>query len=384
MKNGLIISGAAHILLLLALILGPFSFMPDPSLLPAVTEVTLVSASQLDAATSGTPAPPVTEITPTSAPSAEANDTATPTLDAVPNETVKDVTAAPSAQDSNPDLSALGRLAQPSVAIVAPQPFAPDTAPQISPTIGNGGSGNSPTASLVAPSVPRAAPRIDSFSTPPVPDAARSSDRTQTATTPDQNAANPVDPQTATARPESVSQVQPDAQPDAAPSAAPVRRPANAAANAAAILQKIQADEAAQIQALLEAATADAQASQASPPSSQPATATSQLSSNLSGAQKRAIGSVIGENWNKSIVLGKTNFENLVIRVAVSVAADGTIIGAVEPVEPANPSGDFQVAFDAARRAVLRAGVIPLPAGQYPEGVRLILRFDPVAGIGLN
>ncbi len=385
MKTGVIISGIVHAVVLLVLLIGPFAFVPEPTDILPVTEVSLLSSAQFDAVTSTEPQPPMTDMSPITAPSSETNDTATPHTDAAPTETAKDVTAPPSAQDANPDLSALARVAQPSVPVAAPQPFVPAPA-QDSPVAGIGTAGNAPGAVLSAPHIPRAAPRIDTVAAPPVPDAARTSDRTVAATAPDPAATDAARPEVpAQAVPESVTQIQPEAQPNVAPSAAPprasvpVRRPANAAANAEAIAAKVRAREEAAIQDLLQQAVGDtpAPAAPATAPAAQPAVS-------LSGAQKRGIGAAIAKNWNKSIVLGKENYEQLVVRIAVNVGADGTILGGVEPVEPKNPTGDFAVAYEAARRAVLRAGKIPLPAGDFPDGVRLILRFDPMLGIGLN
>ena len=63
--------------------------------------------------------------------------------------------------------------------------------------------------------------------------------------------------------------------------------------------------------------------------------------------------------------------------VRVKMTADGKIVGAVEPVQPRSPNGDFKVAFEAARRAVLKAQPIPLPQGKFRDGDFLEIRFDP-------
>ncbi len=372
MRTGIIISGAAHLLFLLFLLIGPFAFRPEPVEIVPVTEVSLMSNAEFEAQISSVPDVPVTAMAPMAMPTAEANDATAPEADTPPEQTVQDVTEAPSERDSDPDLSALERLAQPEVSVFAPQP--------VSPVVGTGTTGNSPTASLNAPPTPRAAPRIGSIAAPPPPDEARSSDRVVEATAPGDTAPTPVEEQVAEAPPESVTQIEPDARPDAPPSAAPprasvpVRRPTNAAANAEEIARKIREEEEAAIQAALEAVTAAPVEAPAAP----------QAAPNLTGAQKRGIGAVIADKWNKTIVLGKENYERLVVRIAVDVGPDGTIIGDVEPIDPASPTGDFAVAYETARRAVLGAGKIPLPEGQFPDGVRLILRFDPLQGIGLN
>jgi hypothetical protein len=101
----------------------------------------------------------------------------------------------------------------------------------------------------------------------------------------------------------------------------------------------------------------------------------------LSGGQRQGIIEAVSRNWDTSIIVGKENYEDLAIVLEVSVAPNGMIIReSIKPVTPATPSGDFIIAYDAARRSVLRAEVIPLPSGAFPNGVRLVLTFDPALG----
>ena len=106
----------------------------------------------------------------------------------------------------------------------------------------------------------------------------------------------------------------------------------------------------------------------------------------LSGGQLQGIIEAVSRNWNKSIVVGLENYENVTVVLEVAVASSGMIIAdSIKPVTPVNPTGDFLIAYDAARRSVLRAEVIPLPYGYYPNGVRLVLTFDPALNeVGLN
>lgn len=377
MKTGVIISGVLHgimlVLILLRLPWGGPDIRED-----VVQEVTTISASEFDAITSDAPLAPATEMAVMMQPTSEVNDTVAPQDTAQPEATEIDITDDPSARDNDPDLTAVERLAQPDVQVETAQPDAPDVAPQISPTFSTGLSGNTSAPSFNAPPVPRSAPRVADTAAPSLPDISRTSDRSVEETVPDETATTPVEEQVSEAIPEAVTEIVPEAQPDAPPSAAPprnarpVRRSSNAAANAQAIAQALQEQEEEDVRnalAQLNEETVATPAAQTAP---------------LTGAQKRGIGEAVAQNWNKSIVLGKANYENLIVKVAVSVGPDGEILGDVEPVDPANPTGDFLVAYEAARRAVLRAGSIPLPAGRYPDGVRLILRFDPVQGIGLN
>ncbi len=105
----------------------------------------------------------------------------------------------------------------------------------------------------------------------------------------------------------------------------------------------------------------------------------------LTGTEKAAIGDILAGYWNKGLITSQPEYEQYVVRVAVKVNRFGAIEGEVRPVEPADPTGIFRIAFDAARRAIFQAGTIPLPSDRYPEGMELILRFDPASGeVGLN
>jgi len=202
-----------------------------------------------------------------------------------------------------------------------------------------------------------------------------------------------------TAPAEATSQIQPEAQPDAeisaqAPelAAVPVRRPRNMAAAAQAVEAAAEvsrrvaeearvaaarasqeaaiADEAAAIEAALLAAQAEVAAE-----SSQNAT--------LSGPEVGAIAAAVSANWNKQLILEQPEYEQYVVRVAVSIDSFGNV-ETVEPFEPSAPSGYFLVAYDSAERAIRAAGRLPLPTDRFPDGVTLILRFDPLRGIGFN
>ena len=381
MKTGIIISGIAHgiMLLLILLRLGGVSHPPEEMI--EVTEITLVTAAELDPEKSDAPQVMDMQMTAMSQPVTELNDAARPNDAIAPEETDIDITEDPTERDTDPDLTALERLAQPEVAVIAAQPDSPMAMPQMSPSVNYGGVGSASSPSFASPPAPRSAPRIASFSAPALPDTARISDRSRETTAPDETATEVVEATPAEALPESVTEISPDAQSDAEPSPPPMpttppRRSANVAKAAEAIeAERRKADEDA-TRELLEAAVLEAVAEP--PVAEQPAIA-------LSGGQRQGIIEAVSRNWNKSIVVGKANYEILVITLAVSVAPNGMIIGDVEPINPTNPTGDFEVAYGAARRAVLQAGVIPLPAGAYPEGVRLILKFDPAYDtVGLN
>lgn len=374
MKTGVIISTLAHGILLLLIIMEPMWKSPPRSDEIIINEVTLISAAEFDANLSDSPIIPDANIAAMTQPVVEVDDALRPEDAQAPEMTVMDVTEAPSERDGDPDLSAVERLTQPEVAVVTAQPNAPSILPQVSPAISTGEAGSSPSPLFLATPQPRSAPRIDSFSAPALPDDARVSDRTVEAATPDETATETIEETNAEALPESVTEIVPEAQPDVPPSAAPprattpLRRSSNVERTAAAVDQAVREAEEAAIRELLDAAVAEAAVQAVEEPTTVA----------LTGGQREGIIEAVSRNWNKSIVIGKENFEQLVIVLEVSVAPNGMIVpGSVKPVDPANPTGDFVVAYEAARRSVLRAEVIPLPAGQYPEGVRLELTFDP-------
>lgn len=346
-----------------------------------INEVTLISTAEFDASLSNSPIIPDANISPMPQPQVEVDDAAHPEDALPPAVTEIDVTEAPSERDVEPDLSAVEFIPQPNVAVETVQPNSPSILPQVSPVVSTGEVGNAPSPVFLAAPQPRAAPRIDRFSAPALPDDARVSDRNVEATTPDETATETAEESVAEALPESVTEIVPEAQPDVPPSAAPPRatrpprRSANVEKTAQAIDQAMREAEEAAIRELLDAAVEEAAAQVIEQPAAQ-----------LTGGQRQGIIEAVSRNWNKSIVIGKENFEQLVIVLEVSVAPNGMIVpGSVKPLEPASPFGDFEVAYEAARRSVLRAEVIPLPAGQYPEGVRLELTFDPALEIaGIN
>ncbi len=390
MKTGVIISALVHGIFLLLIIVEPMWKSPPSSNEIIINEVTLISAAEFDASLSDSPIIPDANIAAMTQPVVEVDDALRPEDAQAPEVTEIDVTEAPSERDTDPDLSAVERLTQPEVAVVTAQPTAPSILPQVSPAISSGEAGNSPSPLFLTAPQPRTAPRIDSFSAPALPDDARVSDRTTEATTPDETATETVEETTAEALPESVTEIVPEAQPDVPPSAAPPRtttpprrssnvaKTADAAEHAARAAEEAakRVTEEAAIRELLDAAVAEAAAQAVEEPTTVA----------LTGGQRQGIIEAVSRNWNKSIVIGKENFEQLVIVLEVSVAPNGMIVpGSVKPLEPANPQGDFEVAYEAARRSVLRAEVIPLPAGQYPEGVRLELTFDPALNVaGFN
>ncbi|MEO1918379.1 MAG: hypothetical protein ABGW81_01440 [Paracoccaceae bacterium] len=381
MKTGVIISAFVHGILLVLVFLEPRWKSPPRNDAIIINQVTIISEAEFDASRSDSPVLPDQSITAMEQPLIEVDEAAMPDATKAPEATAIDITEAPSEKDVGPDLSAAQRISQTEVVVAIAQPDTTNVLPQISPVISFGERRTSPSPLFLTPEQPRSAPRVANFSTPALPTDARVSDRSVEATAPDEGGTAPAEENVAEAPPESVTEIVPDALPDIPPSAAPpratspVRRSENVARTAKAIEDAMREAVEAEIRETVEAAIRELQdaavAEEAAKPVEQPPVA-------LSGGQRQGIIEAVSRNWNKSIVIGKENYEDLVIVLEVSVAPNGMIIReSIKPVTPATPSGDFIIAYDAARRSVLRAEVIPLPAGQFPEGVRLVLTFNP-------
>lgn len=378
MQAGTIISGTAHGALIVVAMLGGLDWWQDTLPEPRITKVTLVRASELDMQSSAAPAVPMSDIAQFAQPEISNESVTAPSADIAPVETVMDETEAPDGADLEPDLSALLILDQPEVVVVAPSVDAlappPDIAPEIFRPALDGNELNAPV-SMSTPPPPRTVPRIDTTAAAKPPEAALPAPDTAVEVTNEPGETVEEAVQEATAPEEATTEITPEGQQDVeisafAPqnAARPPRRPRRLSVPAP------QDDLQDEINAALQAAQ---EATQTEPP----------VVAELTGPEKGVIGDVVSQKWNKGNITGQENFEQYVVRIAVEVSASG-VVESVSPLEPENPSGIFEIAYRAARSAVLqanRAGGIPLPEGKFPNGVRLVLRFDPASGeIGFN
>ena len=384
MRIGATISGAAHLGLIAAVLLG----LPDSPVearlnVPQVSNVSLISAADFDAQRSDAPDQPETEVASLAVP-----------VEEPPAEEVSAEEAAPEVPDTpQPDpptveqapVAPVTDLPDPEVATVVTRP---DPAPigEDSPLMAGpeaDGSVNSTTQSLDAPDVPNLAPRIDTTAAPKPPEEAKEAETVQEETAPSEDAA-PVEEEVevATAPEEATTEIAPDAEETENPltlSAAtrpPGRHPALVDA---AEEEKKRAEEEAIAAAIAKAAEDDLQQQPAPDPEPVADATGSRIGAGFSGSEKRAIGDVIGKVWNKGPITGKAGFEDLVVIVRVRLTASGEMMGKVEPVQPSNPTGDFAIAFRQARIAVTRAvgAGLPLPTDKFRDGDYLEIRFDP-------
>lgn len=392
MKQGTVISAGAHAALIALAVFGlPDAARDTTPIRSQVTDVSIVSLDAFEAAQSAAPTETEAVTEALQAPSQDQDTPDTPEPETTPIVPDADVPVAPTTETA-PDLSAL-EVAQPDVSTDVDAPNASldagaigldtpliDAAPQ-------DGSVNSTQTALLTPARPNKAPRIDTKAAPkppePVKEAPEAQEETSENPTPD--TATPEEPKEAAAPKESATETVPDAKPEERPTTPlaatrPKGRPANLAAEAE---KKRKAEEAA-----IAAALAAAQADTLKPtpqPKAEAAPSGSRLGGNFNSAQQRAVGDAIGGVWNKTLIEGKDNFENLVVTVRVRLTAAGKVMGGVDPVDPSSPQGDFKIAYEAARRAVLRAQPIPLPQDIFRDGDYLEIRFDPGrSAISLN
>ncbi len=102
----------------------------------------------------------------------------------------------------------------------------------------------------------------------------------------------------------------------------------------------------------------------------------------LTPKERSIIRDAISRNWDKSDLKMIEDFEQYVVRISVQIGEDGRVEG-VSPHTPSTPLGAYAIAYQAALSAVMTTdenGGIPLPMSKFPNGVTLVLRFDPSSG----
>jgi len=380
MQTGTIISGVAHGGLLIAAFLGGLDWWQESLPEPRITKVTLVRAAELDVQSSAAPQVPMSDIAQFAQPEITLDNVEAPSLETAVNQTVIDETDAPDAADASPDVSALLQPDDPEVVVVAPtvESFeAPiEAAPDIFQPALNGNELNAPV-SMSRPPPPRIAPRIDTSAAAKPPENALPNTENTAEVTDEPGEAVETPVQEAGAPEEATTEITPDGQENVeisafAPQSAsrPPRNPRRANVSIPEPDEEI-------IDAVAAALQEAQEASQTTPP----------VVADLTGPERGVIGDVVSQKWNKSNITGQVNFEQYVVRITVEVSALGRV-ESVTPLEPSSPTGIFEIAYRAARSAVLqadRAGGIPLPEGKFPDGVTLVLRFDPASGeVGFN
>jgi len=278
MRQGTVISGSAHLIFVVAAFFGMPDFREESELTPTqVTDVSIVSLSDFQAARSSAPDAPETPDVALNAPVDQPNEAVTPEV-------------------GSDDTAPLG--------IDTPLPDAP----------AQDGSINSNNLALLAPEAPNLAPRIDTSAAPKPPKPAPEAPVETPAVTPEEvPLAEPVEvPEEAAAPKEATTEVTPDAVEQESPTtpkaaARPKGRPANLVADA-----ERRKKEAEEIAAALAAAAAAAEpevepVEEAAPVEETaaveaPADTGSRLGQDFNSSEAQAIGDVIGKSWNKTLM----------------------------------------------------------------------------------
>lgn len=386
MRVGATISGAGHLGLLALAVIGlePAS-APEDRVIQA-RDVSIVSLAAFNAAVSEAPEVPDVAASALNAPEVSQSVNETPAeleaAEAVPEAEVPD---APD-PDAAPDLSTFA-IPDPELTTVAPEPDPAPVGEDLPLLAGPSfdGSLNSNETALRAPAPAALAPRIDTSAAPKPPERSEAAPLPREASIPSDQTEQL--PEEEAAAPEAATtEITPDAveQEEVHTPTAAMRPPGRPRA---LLAEKAEAEERAEEEARQAAEDAkraeeEAIAAALAEATAEPEPSGTRLGGDFSSGEKRAVGAFIDPFWNKSILTGKANYEDLVVIVRVRLAADGRLLGGVEPVSPANPSGDFSVAFQAARRAVIQAANagLPLPSDKFRDGDFLEIRFDPGRG----
>ena len=384
MQRGVVISGIGHGALILVAMFGLPDYQAESTLRPPqVSDVSLISLEEFQAAQSDAPAAPGDLTTALTAPREDTIKSPEPVTDPTLAKSQADAPDAPSAETA-PDASGLA-VTNPDVAVDLNLPQADIDTGALgtdSPLINaapRDGSINSTQTALLAPTRPNLAPRIDTTAAAAPESDAKEADQVETATAPAPSPEPPKEQAEEAAPKEATTEISPDATVQdrpttpataARPRGRPKVRPA----------QTEQARKPAPEATPAPAATVAATPAATPAPTQTPAApGGTRLGQDFNSGERQALGDAIGGFWNKAPILGKEGFEKLVVVVRIRLRADGTPIGGVEPVVPKDPSGDFRVAFRQARTAVLRAAAkgLPLPRDKFRDGDYLEIRFDP-------
>jgi len=379
MRTGTLISVAGHAALISLAVWGLPWITPRDREAIRVTEVSFISEAEFEAAAAGGAGRPQE-----------------PVVD--PPE-IAEAPAPPEAEAPEPDLAEpeapdqdVATLAQPfesSSALRGPEPAFPTVPPAVS----------TPGAQQ-AVTMPRARPveRIEPVPTPPPPEEAQPDPvlREETAPAPEPEAEQPVETAAAPqeAAPEPVAEPTPPAPLALETSGRPRQRPTRVAAapepepDPSAPTQAAEAEppepEPSRTPAdLVRELAAATPATEPTPPTPPTTTAPSAGAGTpqgppLSASEKDGLKFAIQSCWN--VPAGLREAEELRIVVGAELAADGALIpSSVRMVEPRSaPDARYQVAYDAARRALIRCSPYTgLPRAKYARWRSIEVVFDP-------
>jgi hypothetical protein len=362
LTTGWYISGAAHLALILLLMLGGL-FTRDRFPEMAVTEVSLVSEEEYAALVLRAPAPEVNDAIP--APEAPEPDTAAPempTTDAAPAVAVPEQTEAPDAPEAAPE--------EPQ--IVVPDAEVTTEAPVIAPPTVEDGDTVQPQ------STPAPAPRVAPDPTPMPPVEAETAPEVVEQTAPEPTPDTPVEEQRDAAAPEAATTriiTEADQPDDLAPveSIRPRSRPPRPVRTAEPAPEPQETRPAPQDNAVedaVAAALADA---------NRPAASAAPSGPPMTDGEKDALRIAVQQCWNVGSL--STDALRTSVTVAVSMSRDGRPDnGSIRMVGfEGGSEASARQAYEAARRAIIRCGAngFALPVEKYDHWRDIEMVFNP-------
>ncbi|HEU0222531.1 MAG TPA: hypothetical protein VFR34_10040 [Paracoccaceae bacterium] len=414
MRRGLLLSGGMHlVLVLLALFSGQF-FRSDEARAIQIAEVDLMTGAEFDAAISTAPAAPRTEVAEIAPPEEGASDVVKPEATDRPSSREAE-TPETSEEEARPDLSGVRAQARAEARTEAPRsPELPpeDSVPEgaslvrpevLGPPVPEQANRKPNATVLERPAPPRPAPRIASDPAPKPPTEARRAAEASPEVAPADEVTETREEKPQEAPPESASAIVPELAEETetpesvAPltSGRPLGRPQRLAAAAPADEPEPPAAEAPEEPRprLAEQAQPPRPSRQAEPRPAQTRTAEARparpsgsdlpVGPPLTAVEKDGIRLKVKQNWNVVNIQGRPDFRDLIVTVRFELDREGNVVGkAVEPVTPANPTGPLRLAFDLARRAVLKSEPFQMPPEKFAQWRLVEITFNPSKGIG--
>lgn len=403
-RRGLVISGGAHLALLLIALFSGQLFQSDEARAIQIAEVDIMTSAEFDAAVSTAPDAPRTEVPEIAPPEEGAADVTAPELSERPAARPTEAAVSVDATETAPDMT--GVRTQVTAQVRAEAPLSPELDPEDAmpegasliapevlgpPVTEQINRSRSPTA-LADPSPARPAPRISSTPAPKPPTDAVEAESPSPEVAPAAEAAEVRPERPAEAPPEAATEIVPEvAEEPVAPesvaplvSSRPLGRPQSVARAAA---EPRQPQEAAAPTETAEAPRTQPETAEPSrsetPREARPAGTNRPVGPPLTTAEKDGIALPLKKTWNVGPIQGHPDFRSLIVTVRFELDQQGNVIGGlVEPVKPNPPTGAFQLAFRQARTAVLRAQPFRMPAEKYERWRVVEVTFNPSKGIG--
>lgn len=408
MRGGFIISGLAHVALIVLAIWGLPRTEDDAEEIE-FSEVSLISVAEFDAMQSAAPAFEEVEFEQIVQPEIAFTPAMAPEAEALPTDATQDLVEAPSEQDSDPDVTAIRqRVVEPDVALDVEAPVVQentDTAflqPEAVPNVAVPRTG---AVEISRPPAPRQALNIDTTEAPRPPEEAEPDvieepevvpdeqaeeveevvepdeptapvETTTEDTLEDENATPPVRPQQ---RPDNIQQLAALAEAQRLVEEQEARLAQEAVEAAAAAQQEPEQQQTDDIAALIGQASEEqpGQGEETNVPQDLP------LGAEISLSERESLRLAVQSCWSPPI--GIQGAGNLQVTLAIELKIDGSLATVPELISPRGSTDPgVELAFEAARRALIQCGKrgFNLPADKFGRWQKMEVTFDPGGMVG--